>query len=196
VSGTASTSVLIANTATRHTWGDGRVQSDGISNKHVCGRVADCIAERDGRININLRERHQPGSRMFCDFEHVCRRRWVRKRQHRHCERLAYYTGSGSTVDSSNLVIDNANTRLGLGTTTPGARLSIAGGDILCLEANIIYASSSTSTISSAVNALSFATAGGTSIFSIDSTNGRIGIGTSTPGTTFAVQGQPTFQGI
>jgi hypothetical protein len=41
---------------------------------------------------------------------------------------LAYYAAGGTTVSGiSNLIWDNSNTRLGIGTTTPWSRLSVAG---------------------------------------------------------------------
>src|SRR3989344_4366571 len=87
---------------------------------------------------------------------------------------------------------------LGIGTTTPGALLSIAAtttafsnqNSILLSGINIIHASSSTTTIPSAVNAFSFATSSSAIPFlSFDSTNYRIGLGTTSPAQTLSIGG-------
>lgn len=86
------------------------------------------------------------------------------------------------------------------GTSTPGSRFAIAAtstknfsaNNILLSGINFVYASSSTTTIPSSVNAFTFATSTATgtrSILSIDGSSnwGRVGIATNTPGNIFAV---------
>lgn len=105
------------------------------------------------------------------------------------------------TVATSTLFVGSENGRVGIGTTTPGATLSVSGlgtgvTSLLLSGINTIYASSSTSTIQSAVNGLSFATSlTATPLLSLDSTNARLGVGTGTPMSTFSVQGNSLISG-
>ncbi|MEK7560490.1 MAG: hypothetical protein AAB539_00865, partial [Patescibacteria group bacterium] len=101
------------------------------------------------------------------------------------------YNDGGSFGGASNFVYINSTQRIGLGTTTPGSLFSMAAGNMLLSGVNIIYASSSTSTIPAAANALSFATSlTGAPIFSIDASStvsGRVSVGTSSPYAPFSV---------
>ncbi len=94
------------------------------------------------------------------------------------------YWDTSSTISSNALFSwDNSNVRFGVGTTSPGARLSVAGGGsasgmsnaILYSLGNFIYASSSTSTIPNlAPYAFSIATSTTAQpIFSIDTRGAR-----------------------
>src|SRR3989344_5385840 len=107
--------------------------------------------------------------------------------------------GSGTTLQSLVERMRIANTGyIGIGTSTPGALLSIAATStgigaqrsILLSGINMIYASSSTSTIPTALNAFSFATSTSAIPFlSFDTTNSRIGILNTAPGATLSVNG-------
>ncbi|MBI4135086.1 MAG: hypothetical protein HY471_03210 [Candidatus Sungbacteria bacterium] len=93
---------------------------------------------------------------------------------------------TGGSSNALFTVLESGN--VGIGTTSPTARLSIGGGNIFFSGGQFIYASSSTSTIPSAVNALSFATSDtATPLLSLDTTNSRVGIGTANPEVTFHV---------
>ncbi|MBI2096761.1 MAG: hypothetical protein HYT40_01220 [Candidatus Sungbacteria bacterium] len=105
-------------------------------------------------------------------------------------------TGGGGGLNPP-LYLSSA-ARFGIGTSTPGALFSIAATSstladhtILYGLDNFVFASSSTSTIPTALNAFSFATSPtAVSIFSLDGLNSRIGVGgTSTPATTLSVAG-------
>lgn len=107
-------------------------------------------------------------------------------------------TTNNFTATSTYLTINNGGGlqgSIGIGTTTPGTLFSIAGNgtalkSILLSGANFIYASSSTSTIASAVNSWTIATTsavGNPPIISADGSNGRVGINTATPIRTLTV---------
>ncbi|MBI3627331.1 MAG: helix-turn-helix domain-containing protein [Candidatus Sungbacteria bacterium] len=100
----------------------------------------------------------------------------------------------------------------GIGTTTPGAILSVSlngavssstfpnasSTSFLLSGIHLAYGSSSTTTIPQAVNAFAFATSsniGNAPLFSIDSTNGRIGVATASPATTFSIFGSGYITG-
>ncbi|MBI2640944.1 MAG: hypothetical protein HYW91_03635 [Candidatus Sungbacteria bacterium] len=111
---------------------------------------------------------------------------------------IQYNNGGTAFGGATNFVFDDVNTRVGLGTSTPGSLFSLASltantnADFLLSGINMIYASSSTSTIlSDTFNAFSFATTTTVSppILSIGSSGGlpRVGIGTSTPGAMLSI---------
>ena len=99
------------------------------------------------------------------------------------------YNNSSSFGGASNFVYQNS--RVGIGTTTPGALLSLSAGDFILSGANIIYASSSTSTlIAGSAIALAYATSSADIPFlRFDTANTRLGISTSTPTATLTVGG-------
>ena len=117
--------------------------------------------------------------------------------------KLSYYSGT-SAIDSANfLSINTSSSLLGIGTTTPSQRLSVAGDAFF--DANqVSFASSSASSltvsyqslatttiIGGRANAFSFATSTTAVPFlTFDTLNYRIGIGTTSPATsTLAVAG-------
>jgi|GEM_PF-1681420 len=102
---------------------------------------------------------------------------------------VTFYASGGTTVSgSSGLFWDDSLQFLGVGTSSPGARLSVANGNILLQNSNVVYASSSTSTIATALNAFSFATStAATPLLSFDTTNTRIGLGTTAPAQFFSI---------
>ncbi|MDP3996406.1 MAG: hypothetical protein Q8P86_01780, partial [bacterium] len=99
--------------------------------------------------------------------------------------RLAYYAGTGTEVSetSANLFWDNTNGLLGLGTTTPGQKLSVAG-DIL---GNNIIGSYFTATSSTATSTFAGGFTINTSGFVYDWSSGFVGIATTTPGSLLSV---------
>ena len=106
----------------------------------------------------------------------------------------------GSTTKTSFVVSAGGN--VGIGTTSPGALFSLASPTtntnvgLLLSGINTIYASSSTSTIATALNAFSIATStSAIPMLTFDSTNSRVGFGTTTPGAAFSVAGTGYFGG-
>lgn len=97
-----------------------------------------------------------------------------------------------STTTGSNLLILDSNGRLGLGTTSPFATLSVAGQ----AAANNFTATNALAT-SSFAGDTTFGNPAASSSLVIDY-NGRVGIGTSTPVTTLAVEaaGGVTFHSL
>ncbi len=106
---------------------------------------------------------------------------------------LGNWSGGGSTVYSTytlpSFIATSTTANNGIGTSTPGTRLSIQG------VANYVDASTGTSTIYSRLQLPSFLATStiATSTFSngllISTTNGSVGIATTTPANTFSLGG-------
>lgn len=86
----------------------------------------------------------------------------------------------GLTVDTSTLVVDAANNRVGIGTATPSYPLDVVG------DVNV----SQSITVSGDLTVDDFDP--GQAVFHVDSTDNRVGIGTKTPSTTLDVDGTIT----
>src|SRR3989338_650132 len=84
-----------------------------------------------------------------------------------------------TNATANSLVVSSAG-HVGIGTTSPWARFSVAGAS---LGATPLFAISSS-------------TASATSTAFVIDSNGKVGVGTSTPGTDFAVQGGVLISGI
>lgn len=99
------------------------------------------------------------------------------------------------TANSANTLVEalriNATQRVGIGTSTPSARFSVAGGDIFFSGGTFTYASSSTSTVPTAINAWSLTDIStGAPLFSVDTSNRRVGVGSSSPLAKFSIHAQ------
>ncbi|MBI2640652.1 MAG: hypothetical protein HYW91_02040, partial [Candidatus Sungbacteria bacterium] len=102
---------------------------------------------------------------------------------------IQYNNGGTAFGGATNFVFDDVNTRVGLGTSTPGALFSLASlttntnADFLLSGINMVYASSSTTTIPTGlVNAWSVSTSTTiTPFLSINSNSGNVGVGTANP---------------
>jgi len=94
---------------------------------------------------------------------------------------LSYYSGA-TTLDSANFLnLDTTNGFLGIGTSSPWARLSIAGSPNLTTDRPLFAIASSTS-----INN------GATSTLLILLPSGNFGLGTSSPSATFGLTGTST----
>jgi hypothetical protein len=106
------------------------------------------------------------------------------------------YNNSSQFGGAGNFVYDDTNTRVGIGTSTPGtlfslASLSSTNATMLLSGINMVYASSSTTTIpTTGINVFSIATStSAIPMLTFDSTNSRVGIGTTSPGLVFSIAG-------
>ncbi|MEK7152653.1 MAG: hypothetical protein AAB834_01790, partial [Patescibacteria group bacterium] len=112
---------------------------------------------------------------------------------------MAYWTSTTALSQSADLSFNNG--RFGVGTSTAGSLISFAGDgtastSLLLSGINTIYASSSTSTIASALNAFSIATStSAIPMLTFDTTNSRVGFGSTSPATAFSVAGASYFNG-
>ena len=117
---------------------------------------------------------------------------------------FAYFYATSSSATSTlqgGFLASIGGGNIGIGTSTPGALFSLAGQgaanqSLLFSGINMVYASSSTTTIPTGVNAFSIATSSSTAIpmLSFDTTNSRVGFGTTSPSATFSVAGASYFQ--
>ncbi|MBI3627364.1 MAG: hypothetical protein HY220_01255, partial [Candidatus Sungbacteria bacterium] len=118
---------------------------------------------------------------------------------------VAFYNSSTNAVSGTSTLTIGSNSFVGFGTTSPGALVSlalngvasttrpdIASSSLFLSGINLTYGSSSTTTIpNSLVNAWSIATSsdvGSSPLLSFDTSNGKIGIGTSTPWGKLSIQ--------
>ena len=118
---------------------------------------------------------------------------------------FAYFYGTSTSATSTlqgGFLAAIGGGNIGIGTSTPGALFSLAGQgaanqSLLFSGINMVYASSSTTTIPTGVNAFSIATSSSTAIpmLSFDTTNSRVGFGTTSPSATFSVAGTGYFGG-
>lgn len=100
------------------------------------------------------------------------------------------------------LRFDTTNNRLGISSSTPSATFSVGGNaafgntadHVITINAGTFaFGNVSTTTFASSANAMNFATSSANiPLFKFDTTNTRVGLGTSTPGAAFVVQGEGT----
>ena len=87
---------------------------------------------------------------------------------------------NGNTnFDSGTLFVDGVNNRIGIGNTLPDATLKVTG--TANVSGNVVFSGTS--------HTLSGNVAFNTSTLFVDATNGRIGVGTTSPGQLFVVNG-------
>ena len=99
------------------------------------------------------------------------------------------FNNSGAFGASSNFVWDNTNGRVGIGSTSPTQALDVVGNGKFStgVIASLHYPASDSTT------AIQFDKAdGATNVMNIDTTNSRVGIGTTSPGQALAVAGSIT----
>ena len=94
---------------------------------------------------------------------------------------LAYYTGATSVSNASSLSWDSSNSRLGIGTTTPWASLSVGTHNLAITSPSFVIASSSTGVATSTQFII---------------VNGNVGIGTTSPYAALAVVGEGIFRNL
>ena len=92
---------------------------------------------------------------------------------------VIFYNGSALTQDNPNFFWDDTNNRLGIGTTTPGSTLSVQGGNLQVTG----------TTTTSALVATSTLFVGNIGQNLIVNSAGRVGVGTTSPGSLLSVQG-------
>ena len=95
--------------------------------------------------------------------------------------RMVFRTSTTTATDVERMRITSAG-RVGIGTGVPGTTLDVRG-DITILSGSDIRPTAN------ATNAINIANAAGTDFVSFDTTNSRVGIGTSTPERTLVVAG-------
>jgi LysM repeat protein len=113
------------------------------------------------------------------------------------------YIPKWTGIAFANSLITDTGTAIGIGTTTPSARFSISGGDTrLTTDSATAFvvenaAGTSTlqvSTLDSSSNIFEIASSTGSALFSVTS-DGNVGVGTTSPSTTFGLVGSHYLTG-